>query len=145
MARFVVDINGVLKVNKNDYFGEDSKNFINERELFESTMMKELPNFNRIPWELIFSLKKALDKKIYSSTDDLSSSIKMDKSYIRKLIKILDLDIEIIREVEYTNSIKDIDVLYAIQQVFDKEEQIKIYFMVIAEKIDINALKKIAK
>ncbi|OYZ24897.1 MAG: hypothetical protein B7Y23_07795 [Sulfurovum sp. 16-42-52] len=117
----------------------------NERALFEIAVMENTQRDNLNPLELALSLRQALDKNLYKNLDELSMALSKSKSYVSKVLKVLSLDDEIIKDLETNKSTNDIESLYEIQKIEDTVEQVKVYFDFIAKKIDRNGLRELNK
>lgn len=117
----------------------------NERALFEIAVMENTQRDNLNPLELALSLRQALDKNLYKNLDELSMALSKSKSYVSKVLKVLSLDDEIIKDLETNKSTNDIESLYEIQKIEDAGEQVKVYFDFIAKKIDRNGLRELNK
>ncbi|MEA1954302.1 MAG: KorB domain-containing protein, partial [Campylobacterota bacterium] len=100
---------------------------------------------NLNPLELALSLRNAMDKKLYKNMDELSIALGKSKSYVSKVLKVLSLDDEIIKDLEVNKSTNDIESLYEIQKITDIKEQVRVYFDFIAKKIDRKGLRELNK
>lgn len=120
--------------------------FLEKKKGFEETLIKSFSNNKAIPWDLALAIKDSLDKGIYESVAKLASSIRMSESKVRRLIKVLELEEEIIKDLMANRSTDDIEALYEIQKIKNnKKEQIKVYFDFINEKLDLVGLKELNK
>lgn len=117
----------------------------NEKYLFEIAVMENTQRDNLNPLELGLSLRQALDKKLYKNLDELSIALSKSKSYVSKVLKVLSLDDEIIKDLETNKSTNDIESLYEIQKIEDSSEQVRVYFDFIAKKLDRNGVRELNK
>ena len=93
--------------------------------------------------ELAISYRTAMDKQMYKNMDDLSIALGKSKSYVSKVLKVLSLEDEVIKDLEKNKSTNDIESLYEIQKIKDSKEQVTVYFDFIAKKIDRKVLREI--
>ena len=114
----------------------------NERVLFEIAVMENTQRDSLNPLELALSLRQAIDKGLYKNLEELALALSKSKSYVSKVLKVLSLDDEIIRDLSQNKSTNDIESLYEIQKIKDKKEQISIYFDFIAKKLDRKTLRE---
>jgi len=114
----------------------------NEKVLFEIAVMENTQRDSLNPLELALSLRQAIDKGLYKNLEELALALSKSKSYVSKVLKVLSLDDEIIRDLSQNKSTNDIESLYEIQKIKDKKEQISIYFDFIAKKLDRKALRE---
>jgi len=117
----------------------------NERALFEIAVMENTQRENLNPLELALSLRNAMDKKLYKNMEELSIALGKSKSYVSKVLKVLSLDDEIIKDLEVNKSTNDIESLYEIQKIKDIKDQVRIYFDFIAKTIDRKGLRELNK
>jgi len=117
----------------------------NEKALFEIAVMENTQRDNLNPLELALSLRQALDKKLYKNLDELSMALSKSKSYVSKVLKVLSLDDEVIKDLEKNKSTNDIESLYEIQKIEDVGEQVRVYFDFIAKKIDRIGVRELNK
>ncbi len=116
-----------------------------EKALFEIAIMENTQRDNLNPLELALSLRNAMDKKLYKNMDELSIALGKSKSYVSKVLKVLSLEDEIIKDLEVNKSTNDIESLYEIQKIKDIKEQVRVYFDFIAKKIDRKGLRELNK
>ena len=116
-----------------------------EKALFEIAIMENTQRENLNPLELALSLRQAMDKKLYRNMEELSVTLGKSKSYVSKVLKVLSLEDEIIKDLEKNKSIKDIESLYMIQKISDPKEQVSVFFDFIAKKIDRKGLRELNK
>jgi ParB family chromosome partitioning protein len=116
-----------------------------DKALFEIAVMENTQRENLNPLELALSLRQAIDKKLYKNMDELSQALGKSKSYVSKVLKVLTLEDEIIKDLTKNKSTNDIESLYEIQKIEDKELQVKTYFDFIAKKLDRKALRILNK
>jgi len=117
----------------------------NEKALFEIAVMENTQRENLNPLELALSLRNAMDKKLYKNMEELSITLGKSKSYVSKVLKVLSLDDEIIKDLEVNKSTNDIESLYEIQKIKDIKDQVRVYFDFIAKKIDRKGLRELNK
>ncbi len=117
----------------------------NEKALFEIAVMENTHRENLNPLELALSLRNTMDKKLYRNMDELSIALGKSKSYVSKVLKVLSLENEIIKDLEVNKSTNDIESLYEIQKIKDIKEQVSVYFSFIAKKIDRKGLRELNK
>ena len=99
----------------------------NNKVLFEIAVIENTQRNNLHPLELALSFRQALDKKIYKNMEDLAKALEKSKSHVSKVLKVLSLDDEIIQDLATNKSTKDIESLYQIQKIDNREEQIETY------------------
>jgi len=116
-----------------------------EKSLFEVAIIENTQRENLDALELALSFQLALDKKFYKNREELSKMVGKSPSYVGKVLKVLELDSEIIKDLESNKSINDVESLYEIQKIEDKQEQVKVYFDFIAKKLDRKALRELNK
>ena len=116
-----------------------------DKALFEIAVMENTQRDNLNPLELALSLRQAMDRKLYSSMDELANAIGKSKSYVSKVLKVLSLEEVIIEDLGKNKSTNDIESLYEIQKIKDSQEQIATYFDFIAKKIDRKAIRERTK
>ncbi len=116
-----------------------------EKALFEIAVMENTQRENLNPLELALSLRSAMDKKLYKNMDELSMALGKSKSYVSKVLKVLALEDEIIKDLEINKSTNDIESLYEIQKIKDTKEQVRVYFDFVAKKLDRKALREYNK
>jgi len=117
----------------------------NDKALFEIAVMENTQRDNLNPLELALSLRQAMDKKLYKNMDELSQALGKSKSYVSKVLKVLALEDEIIQDLATNKSTNDIESLYEIQKIEDKQKQIKVYFDFIVKKLDRKTLRELNK
>ncbi len=107
-----------------------------DKALFEIAVMENTQRDNLNPLELALSLRQAMDKKLYKNMEELAMSLGKSKSYISKVLKVLSLEDEIIKDLSKNKSTNDIESLYEIQKIENKKEQIQTYYDFIEKRID---------
>ena len=117
----------------------------NEKALFEIAVMENTQRDNLNPLELALSLRQAMDKNLYKSMEELALALSKSKSYVSKVLKVLSLEDEIIKDLAKNKSTNDIESLYEIQKIKDIKEQVRVYFDFIAKKIDRKGLRALNK
>ena len=75
--------------------------------------------------------------------DELSIALGKSKSYVSKVLKVLSLEDEVIKDLQKNRSTNDIEALYEIQKIKDSQEQVIVYFDFIAKRIDRKVLREI--
>ena len=113
----------------------------NEKALFEIAVMENTQRDSLNPLELALSLRQAMDKGLYKNLEELALALSKSKSYVSKVLKVLSLEDEIIRDLSKNKSTNDIESLYEIQKIEDKKEQVSVYFDFVAKKLDRKALR----
>ena len=116
-----------------------------DKALFEIAVMENTHRDNLNPLELALSLRQAMDKKLYKNMDELAQALSKSKSYVSKVLKVLALKDEIIEDLSKNKSTNDIESLYEIQKIKEKQEQIRVYFDFISKKLDRKALREYNK
>ena len=114
-----------------------------DKALFEIAVMENTQRDNLNPLELALSLRQAMDKKLYKNMDELSQALGKSKSYVSKVLKVLALEDEIIKDLAKNKSTNDIESLYEIQKIEDKQEQVRVYFDFVAKKLDRKSLREL--
>jgi len=116
-----------------------------EKVLFEIAILENIQRDNLNPLELSLSLRQAMDKNIYHNLEELSQALGKSKSYVSKVMKVLNLDDEIIKDISKNKSTNDVEALYEIQKIEKKNEQLKVYEDFISKKIDRKGLRELNK
>ena len=116
-----------------------------EKALFEIAVLENTQRDNLNPLELALALRNAMDKKLYKNLDELSDALGKSKSYISKVMKVLQLDDEIIKDLAKNRTTNDIETLYEIQKISDKKEQVGVYRDFVEKKLDRKAIREINK
>ncbi len=116
-----------------------------EKALFEIAVMENTQRDNLNPLELALSLRNAMDKGLYKNQEELSIALSKSKSYVSKVLKVLSLDNEIIKDLEVYKTTNDIEALYEIQKIKNSEEQKRVYFDFITKKIDRKGIRELNK
>ncbi len=114
-----------------------------DKALFEIAVMENTQRDNLNPLELALSLRQAMDKKLYKNMEELAQALSKSKSYVSKVLKVLSLEDEIIEDLAKNKSTNDIESLYEIQKIQDKQEQVRVYFDFVAKKLDRKALREL--
>lgn len=117
----------------------------NEKALFEIAVMENTHRDDLNPLELALSLQQAMDKNLYKNLDELSFAIGKSKSYLSKVLKVLKLESEIIKDLSHNKTTNDIESLYEIQKIKEPKEQVRVYKDFVSKKLDRNAIRKINK
>ncbi len=107
--------------------------------------MENTQRENLNPLELALSLRQSLDKKLYKNNQELSMVLGKSASHITKILSVLKLEDEIIKDLSENKSTNDLESLYEIQKIKDSIEQIGIYFDFISKKIDRKELRATIK
>lgn len=110
--------------------------------LFEIAILENIQRDNLNPLELALSLRQAMDKNIYTNLEEISQALGKSKSYISKVMKVLNLEDEIIKDLVENKSTNDIESLYEIQKIKNKKEQLEIYKDFVSKKLDRKALRE---
>jgi len=137
-----------LKKTKIKAIVEDKKiliDNIDEKALFEIAIMENMHRERLDPLEFALSLKQAIDKNLYKNLEELSTILSKSKSYISKSMKVLKLDDEIIQDLARHKSTNDVESLYEIQKIKNREKQIETYFDFINKKIDRSDIREMGK
>ncbi|HHD80507.1 MAG TPA: ParB/RepB/Spo0J family partition protein [Campylobacterales bacterium] len=116
-----------------------------DKALFEIAVLENTQRDNLNPLELALSLRQAMDKKLYTNMEELSQALGKSKSYVSKVMKVLSLEDEIIKDLSKNKSTNDIEALYEIQKIKDVKEQSRVYFDFIVKKLDRKALRELNK
>ena len=116
-----------------------------EKALFEIAVLENTQRDNLNPLELALSLRQAMDKNLYTNLEALSQALGKSKSYVSKVMKVLQLEDEIIKDLAKNKSTNDIEALYEIQKIKDKKEQINIYFDFLNKILDRQGLREYNK
>jgi len=121
------------------------KQEMNDKALFEIAVMENTQRDNLNPLELALSLRQAMDKKLYSNLEAISLALGKSKSYVSKVLKVLLLEDEIIKDLSKYKRTNDVEALYEIQKIKESKKQIETYFDFVHKKInrqDIRAMNK---
>ncbi len=114
-----------------------------EKALFEIAVIENTQRENLNPLELALSLRAAIDKKLYKNIEELAMALGKSSSYVSKVLKVLSLENEIIKDLEINKSTNDIETLYEIQKIKDIKDQEKVYFDFIAKNIDRKGVREL--
>lgn len=117
----------------------------NEKALFEIAIMENTHRDDLNPLELALSLRNAMDKNLYKNLEELSLALGKSKSYVSKVLKVLSLEDQIIKDLEENKSTNDIESLYEIQKIKNTQEQVRVYFDFISKKLDRKGLRELNK
>lgn len=117
----------------------------NEKALFEIAVMENTHRDNLNPLELALSLQQAMNKNLYKNLDELSFALGKSKSYLSKVMKVLMLNDEIIKDLSQNKSTNDIESLYEIQKIKEPKEQVRVYRDFVSKKLDRSAIREINK
>ena len=118
---------------------------VSNRHLFEIAIAENMQRDNLDPLEFALSLQHAMNKKLYTSMEELGSKLNKSKSYISKALKVLTLEKEILEDLEKNKSTSDIELLYEIQKITDAKKQIKTYFDYLKGKITRAGVRELNK
>jgi len=88
------------------------------------------------PIETAISFRNALDEGLYKNQTELASAIDKQKIYVTKILSILKLCENVLNDLRFNKSIKDVQALYYIQKINDVEIQEKKYFELVDRKIN---------
>jgi len=77
--------------------------------------------------ETALSMQNLLNESIFKNKRDLAKVIGKGDAYITKILSILKLDDRIIKDLQDNKSIKDLESLYELQKIEDKEIQYNLY------------------
>ncbi len=95
--------------------------------------------------ETAIAFQNLLNEKIYDTKDKLAKATGKTNAYVSKILSVLKLDSEIIRDLELNKSIKDIEALYELQKINDAEIQLKLYEELVKGKLSRNELREYNK
>lgn len=118
---------------------------LDEKALFEIAIMENTHRERLDPLEFSLSLKQAMDKKLYKNMEELAIVLSKSKSYLSKAMKVLQLDDEIIQDLSKRKLTNDIEALYEIQKIENRDKQIATYFDFINKKINRNDIRQMNK
>lgn len=138
LAHKLLGISKIKAVISDKSFDDDTEE---ARYQFETAMAENIHRADLDPLEAALSIREAIDKGLYKNAEAASKGIRKSKSYVAKLLKILQLSPEIIKDLEKNKSTSDLEALYFIQRIKDEKAQIKAYNDFIAKKIDRAGLK----
>ncbi len=116
-----------------------------ERRFFELSAVENIERDKLDPLELELIIRKALDKNLYKSLTEVASVLIKSKSYLTKIMKVLTLEEEVLIDLTKNKSTNDIESLYELQKLEDKEKQIKLYFELVQGKIDRAEVRRLCK
>lgn len=106
------------------------------RIFFEIAMSENIHRADLDPLEMALSIREAIEKGYYKNAEAAAKGIKKSKSFVSKLIKVLKLNPEIIRDLERNHSTSDLEALYLIQRVDEPQKQIDVYYEFVKGNID---------
>ena len=118
-------------------FGDDKK-----KQLFEIAIIENTQRDNLDPLEFALSIQNALTQNLYKSMGEVADKINKSKSYVSKVLKVLSLEEEILKDLLENKSTNDIETLYELQKIKDKKKQVKLYFSFIDKDIDRAGIRK---
>jgi ParB family chromosome partitioning protein len=106
------------------------------RIFFEIAMSENIHRADLDPLEMALSISDAIKKGYYKNAESAAKGIKKSKSFISKLMKVLKLHNDIIRDLERNKSTSDIEALYLIQRIMPAQKQLQVYYDFVQGKID---------
>lgn len=112
---------------------------------YETAMAENVHRADLDPLEAALSIRGAIDRGLYRNMEEAAKGIRKSKSYVAKLLKVLQLDPVIIEDLEKNKSTSDLEALYFIQRIEDKKRQVQAYRDFIAKKIDRAGLKELVR
>lgn len=95
--------------------------------------------------EIALSFQNIINEKIFKTKGDLAKSIGKSSAYISKVTSILKLSDDIIKDLEINKTIKDIETLYELQKIEDKELQLSLYEEIVKGKLSRQELREYNK
>jgi len=95
--------------------------------------------------EIALSMQNLLNEKIFKTKSELAKSLGKTIAYVSKVLSIINLDDRIIKDLEKNKTIKDLESLYELQKIVDKEKQYKLYIELINGKITREYLREYNK
>ena len=95
--------------------------------------------------ETAISLQNLLNEKVFNTKQELARAIGKTSAYVSKILSILKLENEIIKDLEDHKSVKDLEVLYELQKIKDPKIQIKLYYKIIEGNFTRNELREYNK
>jgi len=101
----------------------------NNQLLFRQATIENIQRENLYPLELALACKEAIDKGLYKSITDISNVINKSKTYLSKVMSILKLSNNIIKDLSENKAVKDLEALYELQKISDDKKQEKLYFL----------------
>lgn len=113
-----------------------------EKDMTTLALIENIQRKNLTPLEIALSFQHLLSKKFFSSQDELALSIGKSKSYITKILSILKLENSIIDHLKEHKTIKDLDMLYNLQKVENKKEQVVLFEEIKAGNLDRQSLRE---
>ncbi|PCI28632.1 MAG: hypothetical protein COB67_05840 [SAR324 cluster bacterium] len=113
-----------------------------KKQLFEIAIIENTQRDNLDPLEFALSIQNALTQKLYKSMEEVADKINKSKSYVSKVLKVLSLEEVILKDLLENKSTNDIETLYALQKIKDKEKQVRLYFDFINKDIDRAGIRK---
>jgi len=90
-------------------------------------------------------LQNLLNEKVFNTKQELARAIGKTSAYVSKILSILKLENEIIKDLEDHKSVKDLEVLYELQKIKDPKIQIKLYYKIIEGNFTRNELREYNK
>jgi len=114
-----------------------------KRKLFNIAVLENTQRENLDPLELSLSLQQALELGLYKTKQELALALSKSNSFVSKVIKVTTLDKKIIEDLKLNRSTSDIEALYELQRVGDKQKQIKLYFSFIKNEITRNDIREV--
>jgi ParB/RepB/Spo0J family partition protein len=103
------------------------ENEINEKELVALSLLENIQRVNLTPMEISISFSQALENGIFTNAQDLAVAIGKSKSFLSKLLSLKNLDDTIIKDLIQNRAIKDVESLYLLQKIKDKDLQVSLY------------------
>lgn len=114
----------------------------NSKLLFGKAMVENMQRDQLFPLEFAFSCHEAMNKKLYSSKEELAKAINKSKSFVIKAMSIIKLSQVILDDLSKNKSINDIESLYELQKIKDIKKQEKLYFLLVDKKISREDIRK---
>lgn len=103
------------------------ENEINEKELVALSLLENIQRVNLTPMEISISFSQALENGIFANAQDLAVAIGKSKSFLSKLLSLKNLDDTIIKDLIQNRAVKDVESLYLLQKIKDKDLQVSLY------------------
>jgi len=122
---------------------EDNKKYKNK--MITLALIENLQREDLNIIEIAVSFKNVMQEKIFDNMEELGKSIGKSKTYVSKVLKILRLDDYIIHDITKNKTIKDLEILYELQKIIDKELQVELYNSIIKGEMNRKDIKEYNK
>ena len=117
-------------------------NDADDREKFVAlSLIENIQRVNLDPLETAMACRRAMQEGVYKTQSELAKSIGKSKIFVSKLMGVLKLDEEILDDLAGKRTIKDVETLYLLSRIKEKQKQKEYYRKIVAGEINRESLK----